>query len=128
MSLYPGIRTLSTPEWLAFQADMDPNLLLDLPPWGAIAFWNGMYILVFQGPSGELFLTDITAVKDQIPVAPEWQYNNLQTWAIWRYTQAVATDIGNKINALGSAGDTLLNNLGWIATAAIAFLVWKEIR
>jgi hypothetical protein len=81
-------RRLSDPEWLAFQNDIDANEL-NLPPWGAVLGWNGLYVLAYICPGsgslcqkGELMLTDITDRADLIRSIPS-TYDVLQR--VWIY-------------------------------------------
>lgn len=52
-------RRLSNMEWATFLHEVD-IAALKLPPWGGIVEWNSMLVLVYIGPSGEVFLTDLT--------------------------------------------------------------------
>jgi len=58
-------RRLSNMEWAAFLQDVNV-LTLGLPPWGGIIEWRGMNVLVYIGPSGEVFTTDVTDMPDII--------------------------------------------------------------
>jgi hypothetical protein len=56
-------RRLSNVEWVTFLQEVNVPAL-GLPPWGGVVEWRGMDILVYIGPSGEVFTTDVTG--DQI--------------------------------------------------------------
>jgi hypothetical protein len=66
-------RPLNNHEYFAFLDDVhvfvpyetgDPRAY-DPPPWGGIVEWEGMFVLVYPLPNGEVALTDIT---DGIPM------------------------------------------------------------
>lgn len=52
-------RRLTDYEWSQFMIDTQP-LSMGLPPWGGVVDWSGMKVLVYIGPSGEVFTTDVT--------------------------------------------------------------------
>ena len=52
-------RALSSLEYVTFMDEVMPDSL-EIPPWGSIVQWGGLYVLVFHLPSGEWALSDIT--------------------------------------------------------------------
>jgi hypothetical protein len=52
-------RRLSNIEWATFLQEVNVPAL-GLPPWGGVIEWRGMDILVYIGPTGEVFTTDVS--------------------------------------------------------------------
>lgn len=97
-------RSLSNPEWVQFQKDVDvPGL--NLPPWGGVVHWipygdsvtYEIPVLVYQAPGG-LFLTDVSAIMNRLNIAPAWEYAG-SSW-LWRITQPVFKSINSAIAAV----------------------------
>lgn len=83
------MRRLSNIEWTTFQDDVDVDAL-HLPEWGGIVEWNDMDVLVFEGPTGELFLSDVTDMDQSAdPRLQQWKDNLPRTYdptdQIWYY-------------------------------------------
>lgn len=82
------MRPLSNPEWVAFQQDVNIDAL-NLPRWGGVVEWEGLDVLVFEGPGG-LYLTDITSFRTSPdPRLQSWKSNLVRTWdsasELWYY-------------------------------------------
>ncbi len=87
-------RPLSNPEYAAFTSEVDRSAL-ELPPWGGIVYWQGIYVLIYEtappvgepfaGFGGDLYLSDISDIVNTFSVAPSWEWNAPGTWAIWRF-------------------------------------------
>lgn len=83
------MRKLSNIEWATFQDDVDIDAL-NLPQWGGIVEWNNIDVLVFEGPTGELFLTDVSDMKESSdPRLRDWKKNLPRTYdpndQVWYY-------------------------------------------
>ena len=92
------MRRLTNGEWNTFLHEVNVANL-DLPPWGGIVEWSGMDVLVFVGPTGEVFLTDVTGEQELIertgrtydPLAQYWWYQlpEATTDILWQRAEDV---------------------------------------
>jgi hypothetical protein len=83
-------RALSNIEYVTFLDEVKPDTL-GLPAWGGITQWGGEYVLMFQMPTGEWALSDVT---DGIPyggtvipintyIANVTKYISPSGWSVW---------------------------------------------
>jgi hypothetical protein len=56
-------RRLSNMEWATFLSEVNVPAL-NLPPWGGVIEWRGMQVLVYIGPTGEVFTTDVSDMPE----------------------------------------------------------------
>lgn len=119
-------RQLSNPEFVQFTEDVDLSQL-NMPPWGMVVKWNDIEVLVFEGPGG-LFLTDITAVRDQIEIAPPWEYEPLGALWVWHFPAELAGRLAEVAATTISVGSWTLDNILPILLVIGGLLVYREVR
>ncbi len=119
-------RALSDHEFVAFDNAVDVDAL-NLPPWGGVVQWEGMEILVFEGPGG-LFLTDITDARPLVEAIPTWVYNPYADVFVWHLPAETAAVIMQRVEEVTGAVDFTFANLGPILLLAIGAMVFLELR
>jgi hypothetical protein len=75
-------RRLSNIEWSTLQHEVELNAL-GLPPWGGVIHWRDMDVLVFQGASGEWFLTDVSDLAGRFADYPK---SYVPEWGVFVYS------------------------------------------
>jgi hypothetical protein len=110
-------RRLSDVEWASFLSQVNVPQL-GLPPWGGVVEWEGMAILVYIGPTGEVFTTDIT---DNSQLLSQYQSAQYKTYdpdsAVWWYylpQQIMQTTVNDAI----AAGQALQSTINYVTTVA----------
>lgn len=102
-------RPLSDPEWLAFTNELPDVSILNLPPWGGVVQWEGMDVLIYEcqargtlcSEAGDVLLTDISDIRAQIEIAPEWEYNTAADLWVWHVPQETMQVIGQRLREVG---------------------------
>ena len=82
-------RRLSDVEYVWFFQDVD-LAELPIPPWGIVLRWNDKDVLVFESFQGEVFLTDITDIRESIEISPPWEYHPDLEYAVWHLPEETA--------------------------------------
>lgn len=100
--------------------------LTDFPDWGGIVKWNGMDVLLYWGPGGQLFLTDVSDL-DQFKASFEPLQNRASELPIYHLPKEVATRIMEFLRNLPSP-EKALDDLTLLAIAILAFLAWRELK
>ena len=110
-------RRLSDMEWATFLAQVNVSAL-GFPPWGGVVEWEGMDVLVYVGPSGEVFTTDIS---DDPQFLAQYQSSQYKTYdansGVWWYNlpqQLLTTTINDAI----AAGQVIQSTVNAITSAA----------
>lgn len=116
-------RALSNTQYASFLQDVQPDSL-NLPQWGGIAQWSGLYVLMYKMTSGEWALSDITSgipyggtvvpVADYVKQLPSYQPSWTETfiYAIPVNFMAAAAEYAADAGALATqtaqvGGDTI---------------------
>ena len=110
-------RRLSDMEWATFLSEVNVPAL-GLPPWGGVVQWSGMDVLVYIGPSGEVFTTDISDNSQLLAQYQSSQYKtfdaNSQVWWYYLPQQLIQTTISDAI----AAGQVIQSTINVITTTA----------
>jgi hypothetical protein len=110
-------RRLSDMEWATFLSQVNVPAL-GLPPWGGVVEWQGMEVLVYIGPSGEVFTTDISDNPQLLAEYQSSQYRifdpNSQVWWYNLPQQLLTTTINDAI----AAGQVVQSTITLITTTA----------
>jgi hypothetical protein len=132
-------RRLSDIEWATFLHDVNVPAL-NLPPWGGVVDWGGEKILVYIGPTGEVFTTDISDRPDLLqniaasydPTSQIWYYQLPQAvmqtvveeaQATGQFVKSTITEIANIIGqAAGDVTKPIIDNLTPILIGAAVLL------
>src|SRR6266478_522678 len=72
-------RRLSNLEWGTFLHEVDVRSI-GFPPWGGVVEWGGMQVLVYIGPAGEVFLTDVSGSQFASNFVKTWDPNSQVWW------------------------------------------------
>jgi hypothetical protein len=107
------MRRLSDIEWATFLHDVNVPAL-NLPPWGGVVDWGGEKILVYIGPTGEVFTTDISDRPDVLAnIAASYD----PTSQIWYYQlpEAVLQTIVGEAETTGQIIKSSLTEIAQIA-------------
>lgn len=124
-------RRLSNAEWATFLHEVDIKKMA-LPPWGGIVEWNGLQVLVYIGPTGEAFLTDVTGSQFAANFQRTWDANSQVFWYhLPRETMAVIaeqskTALTGTSAILGYTGATIGGAIGAL-TGPLLKNLWLPI-
>jgi hypothetical protein len=119
-------RQLSDHEFVAFDNEIDVDAL-NLPPWGGVVKWEGLEVLVFEGPGG-LFLTDISDIRPLVEAIPNWEYSPYADIFIWHLPEETAGVIIERMQQVSEATSFTFQNLGIIVALTISAFLFFELR
>ena len=125
------MRRLSNMEWATLLYEIDVTTL-DLPPHGGVIEWGGMDVLVYVGPTGEVFLTDVTGEDELIqqigrtynPYEEYWWYHlpEATTQILWERAEDANAIVQTAITA---ASQPYTYAVFIVAIAALGFFYLK---
>lgn len=117
-------RRLSDVEWSTFLNQVDINSL-NLPPWGAVVQWQGMYILVYICPSSgvlcqknEAMLTDVSDIASRFTSYPR-TYDTFWEVFIYNVPQQAIVETYQVAKDTAIATGTLVTNVATVAGEAV---------